>query len=560
MVNFRHFPIYLGVAALAATAVSCDDFLDATPDQRVTIETPEQVRLLLVDAYANANYGTVCEFSTDNVIDNTAPDDNGMRYNLTYYDLQDLEAFGWDNIVSNMDTDSPSSIWAGYYHAIAVCNNALEAIEKLEKEGRAEEVAALKGEALVSRAYHHFILANIFAMPYAGETASASIPGIPYMTEPETKVLVHYERQPLSEVYAHIAADLEEGLPLINDGIYSVPKYHFNRKAACAFAARFYLFARDYEKAEAYATEALGGPTANPAGFMRNFWAKSFTSYDALVAAYVSADEQSNLMLLPTYSVFNRRRGSRFALNRDAKAATIYGNGPTWNTSYTHYYCHPCYAGKIYIRSSQEYGCFFPKAGEIFEYTDKIAGIGYCHVIRCEFTAEEALLTRAEARIWQGRIDEAIADLAIWDESRQKLPDLNIQFPKLTRKAIEDFYTTDPEGYGVVKPLNIDRVYPSPRYTTTPDIEPYLQCVLHFRRIETIDDGMRWFDIRRYGIEINHKIGLNRVETLAWNDPRRAIQIPPEVIAAGFTPNERIPKGSNDAPVMMPASLMKVAD
>lgn len=553
--------IYAALAgAVMLPLASCDKFLDVAPDQRVTIETPEQIRQLLVNAYATDNISTLCEFSSDNIEDNTAPDENGMRYNLQYYDRADLEAFGWDDVKSSMSTDSPSEIWAGYYHAIAVCNNALDAIHALEDKGRGSEVTAQKGEALISRAYHHFVLANLFALPYAGETLSENIPAIPYMTKTEEKVLVHYERENLASVYRHIEADIEEGLPLIDDALYSVPKYHFNKKAAHAFAARFYLFKRDYAKAEYHATEALGGESGNPATMMRTFWGKSFTSYDALVASYVSADEASNLMLVPTYSIFSRRRGSRFACNRNAKYATVYCEGPTWKTNATGYYCHPCYSGKLYIRGSQEYGLFFPKAGEIFEYTDKIAGIGYCHIIRCEFTAEEALLTRAEARLYLGNKSGALADLLVWDQSRQLLPELNIKFPVLTEALINDFYSTDYKNYGIVKPLNIDRVCPSDTYSVSADIENMLQCVLHFRRIETLDDGMRWFDIRRYGIELTHKIGLDRVETLTVDDPRRCFQIPPEVIAAGFQPNERTPKDGSNSQSILPPAFVKVAD
>jgi hypothetical protein len=64
--------------------------------------------------------------------------------------------------------------------------------------------------------------------------------------------------------------------------------------------------------------------------------------------------------------------------------------------------------------------------------------------------------------------------------------------------------------------------------------------VLHFRRIETLFDGLRWFDLKRYGIEITHKIGRTRVENLLINDPRRAIQIPQEVIGAGMEENPTI--------------------
>ena len=65
--------------------------------------------------------------------------------------------------------------------------------------------------------------------------------GIPYIKEPETSVNPQYSRGTVAEVYQNIAADLEEGLPLIDDNIYSRVKYHFNKKAAYAFAARFYL-------------------------------------------------------------------------------------------------------------------------------------------------------------------------------------------------------------------------------------------------------------------------------------------------------------------------------
>lgn len=535
---------YLAAAALVLSTTSCDDFLDKAPDERVTLKTPDQLRLAMVNAYSVANIATLCELSGDNLIDNNSPDENGMRYNLEYHDRADLEAFSFDDVKSNMEQDSPSYIWANHYHAIAVCNNVIEGCEKLEAEGRGEEVSAIKGEALVSRAFHHFVLANMFSMPYAGPELSKSIPSIPYMTEIEDKVLVKYERENLASVYSKVRDDIEAGIPLLNDGIYDVPKYHFNVKAANAFAARFFLYCREYELAEKYATEALGGASANPAQMMRTFWSKSFTSSSAYITAYCSAQEQSNLMLIQTMSWYNRARGGRFAINRTPRSATIYGNGPTWNTSYTHYYCHPCYAGKVYLRGSQEYGIFILKAGEQFEYKNKVQGTGWGHVVRCEFTAEEALLTRAEARIWlsqknPAKLQEALADLSIWDKSRQNTP-IQVVYPELTDKAIRDFYTVDPEGFEVVKPLHIDEVYPLADYTVDATIAPYLQCVLHFRRLETIDDGLRWFDIKRYGIEITHHIGASRIETLTYNDGRRALQIPPEVITAGFAPNVRV--------------------
>ena len=74
-------------------------------------------------------------------------------------------------------------------------------------------------------------------MAYNEATASENL-GIPYITAPETSVGVAYDRGTLQEVYEKIDADIEAALPLIEGINFDVPAYHFNEKAAYAFAAR----------------------------------------------------------------------------------------------------------------------------------------------------------------------------------------------------------------------------------------------------------------------------------------------------------------------------------
>ena len=62
--------------------------------------------------------------------------------------------------------------------------------------------------------------------------------GIPYMEKAETILDPKYTRGTLADVYSKIDADLIEGLPLITDEFYSVPKYHFNQKAEVRCAWR----------------------------------------------------------------------------------------------------------------------------------------------------------------------------------------------------------------------------------------------------------------------------------------------------------------------------------
>ncbi|WP_302988893.1 hypothetical protein [uncultured Muribaculum sp.] len=72
-----------------------------------------------------------------------------------------------------------------------------------------------------------------------------------------------------------------------------------------------------------------------------------------------------------------------------------------------------------------------------------------------------------------------------------------------------------------------------------------LQCVLGFRRLETMHFGLRWFDVKRYGIEIPRR-QMNaqgrpvlKTDVLTKDDPRRAIQIPLRVRDAGLEANPR---------------------
>jgi hypothetical protein len=265
-------------------------------------------------------------------------------------------------------------------------------------------------------------------------------------------------------------------------------------------------------------------------------WKKEFPTFEALANWYINDLSPNNFLLIATYSVFMRRYAGayRYTCNGEATKATVYGSGPSWSN----YTFHPCYNGKLYISGKQLYGVWHPSAPEFFEYTDKVAGIGYAHLIRKEFTGEETLLCRAEAYVHLNRTEEALADLKIWDKARQNLPTSNNQFTELDSVAIVKFYSNSSNSNNAPV-LNTSLMDPS--WTIPTEYQKMLlYCVLHFRRLETIFEGPRWFDIKRYGIEIEHKIGQSRVETLRWDDPRRALQLPAEVIAAGLVKNERV--------------------
>jgi tetratricopeptide (TPR) repeat protein len=513
--------IKLVAVALVVCGVSCNEFLDELPDNRTETNTPDKVTKLLTSAYADNLFFLTTEMSSDNFDDfgSTFSSDGRIQEQMFY----------WQEITETESNESTKDVWASYYMAIANANQALLAIEEM---GNPASLNPQRGEALMSRAYHHFILVNVFCKHYSALTGDSDM-GIPYMEGAETTVNPVYERGTVAGVYAKIEKDIEEALPLMDDDIYTVPKYHFNRKAAYAFASRFYLYYRKYDKVIQYAGEVLGD---NPTNALRDVQALySLTlDYQIIAEEYVKPEHQANLLLMTGYSnaalIFGHwTYGKRFMLSTDLLArGEIIAPGPWGNTS-------------PYLRViSYSYGPMgFASVGKVpylFEYSDPVAGIGFRHTVLVALGAEEVLLNRAEAYILQGEYDKATADIGIW--VRRHLNGATAP----SRSAINSFYSGI-SYYTSLAPTVKKQLHPEVP-VASPEQESFLHCILHIRRLENIFEGTRWFDIKRYGIEITRRtidanLVVREVDVLTVDDPRRAIQLPADVITAGLPANPR---------------------
>lgn len=490
--------------SLSLLSASCDDFLDKMPDNRAELTSEEKITRLLVSAYPNTSFSMLGELMSDNA------QDNGTLYSP--YSLMDEEAYHWQDI-TEVNQDSPQAIWEDYYLAIATANHALAAIEAA---GMSPDCAQ-RGEALLCRAYAHFVLVNLFCQHYNRETSSQD-PGIPYVEEPETVVSQKYDRSTVAEVYAKIARDIETGLPLIDDRIYTVPHYHFNYKAACAFAARFYLWYGQYDKVIHYATEALG---ENPGEVVRNYNSDAnISDWDWRINNYVNADLHCNLLLLPAKSYWPlihgpyKGSGERYGHARSIAASQTFWSSGLW--------------GQILTAYNSAYGTtqkmVYPKLGAFVEYTDKVAGTGYINLVYPAFTTDETLLCRAEAYVYQKNYVKALADMDIWIRNHTS------SATNIIQNSIVNYYSQDIKAKKALHP----------KFPLEPGIqECFIHFILHCRRIETIHEGLRWFDIKRYGIEITHNRYGQSDDILKTDDPRRAIQLPASVISAGLPANPR---------------------
>lgn len=427
------------------------------------------------------------------------------------HDVINSDAYQWKDGGSIIDEDSPSNFWDACYGAIAHANHALEALEKLET--KTALTASLRSEALMTRAYSHFMLANLFCMRYDPSTAS-TVQGIPYSTVPEVNAIVKYHRETMEETYRLIEKDLTEGLPGITDD-YEKPKYHFNIKASHAFAARFYLYKGDWNKVIEHASLALGdGP---PETVIRNFTSSSFRNLSSMEIgkAYSSVTEKANLLIGWVYStVADYYGGYQYGLTKSIVHDLFeIGSGNPFNKNWAYRVGgeHP----HFYLGKYQSY----------FKYTDEAAGIAYIFCSIVHFTTDEALLNRAEAWAMLNRFEEASRDLTSFLSVKTEGFDGAVD--KITPELIRTAYPPkEGEEY-------------RPFYTLSSEQEAYIKCIAEMRRREFCHEGIRWFDIKRFNLEIVHKKGGSEILKLPKDDPRRAIQIPQIEQAFGLPANSR---------------------
>ena len=275
--------ITLSALALTFALTSCNEWLDVMPDNRAEVDTVEKAEKLLVSAYPENAYINLAEMSSDNV------DHFGSSpYNKRIH----LQIYNWEE-VTETDNEDPKQVWGALYGAITNANQTLTAIEEM---GNTPELQAAKGEALLCRAYSHFILVNLFSQAYNPATAANDL-AVPYMDAPETELNPKYQRGNVADFYAKLEKDIEEGLPLIDDGMYSVPKYHFNEKAAYTFASRFYLFYGKWDKAIECANHVLG---SSPTEYLRNYAelnALPTSPPDVRGNAYNSTNSKNNFLV-----------------------------------------------------------------------------------------------------------------------------------------------------------------------------------------------------------------------------------------------------------------------
>lgn len=226
--------ILLIISLLVTTG--CDNFLDITPTGRVIPETAQDYRELMTEAYylMPSSRGLTAFISDE--IDMTSK-------NLDSYDKDTfLDLWLWNNV--NPSGSTTYFDWEKYYKMIFIANTVIEN-EKSITNGTEAEINQIVGEAYMMRAYNHFILVNLYALPYNSETATSNT-GIPLKLNSSMDEVL--KPSSIAEVYASVLSDIDNAEKKLNVETWETGlNYRFNTLSADALRSRVYLYMGRWE-------------------------------------------------------------------------------------------------------------------------------------------------------------------------------------------------------------------------------------------------------------------------------------------------------------------------
>ncbi len=245
---------------LIALFAGCDDVLDKTPYTSVPTETLfediEGANITLIGVYnalsSSDYYGRLMYAFEGSKGPDFYVEDTGNRFQEEngYRESSTLDAYAND-------------AWDQIYSVVMLCNNILHYIDLIDAD--ADEIAAVKGQALALRGLAYFDLMRLFAYP-----PTFSVPGgdnyadkykwgVPLMIskeDNEAAVKNPPVRSDAQTCYQQIVTDLQAATVNLQD--YSNGTFFISGRTANALLARVYLYLGDWNNAISVGEQALG--------------------------------------------------------------------------------------------------------------------------------------------------------------------------------------------------------------------------------------------------------------------------------------------------------------
>lgn len=234
---------------------SCDDFLEETSQDEIIPETLEDLTAVMyAEAYPYSFAGDVyLNLLTDEI------KSNGLSYEgyTTKYE-NGRPIFTYDVAMFDGGFTIPgdANSWELYYERIMGCNVIIDYVETIEATDA--EKLAMRGQALFLRGYYYFKLATIYCQPYNLVDPTETL-GLPLVLTMEVTDDFP-SRASLEETYTQIENDLKEAAVLLKENYEQPNKYRVGYLTAEAILTRFYTLkcsGTEWQKVIDYSDDVL---------------------------------------------------------------------------------------------------------------------------------------------------------------------------------------------------------------------------------------------------------------------------------------------------------------
>ncbi|HLT81568.1 MAG TPA: RagB/SusD family nutrient uptake outer membrane protein [Cyclobacteriaceae bacterium] len=369
---------YISVAILLIL-LGCDDFVEVdqphTELVRASVfEEPGTAEAAVVELYRSIWQG----FAGGNQSSLTALTGLSSDELDLFISNKEYQAFNENEVLPN--NLEIASLWTDFYRTIYQANAIIEGLATSNIHPALSQ--QLRAEALFIRAYAYFIMVNIW-----GE--------VPLVTGTDYLVNTALVRVPVDEVYDLVIQDLRECQASLPEG-YLGDRVRANQSAATALLARVYLYLEDWNNAEIEASKVIDSDLyalePEPNLVFRT------SSREAILQLWHSSYPREYV----TFRISAALGGPIFASLTPTFIQTFSADDLRYID----------WVAKVDVSGTEYFGVWKYKSNDR-------PPIDYSTVLRLA----EQYLIRAEARVQQDKLAEAVSDLNII-RARAGLPDL----------------------------------------------------------------------------------------------------------------------------------------
>lgn len=296
-----------------------------------------------------------------------------LNYTGTAADVNEFQS----NSITPSNSTNLGNFWTSAYSFIYQANASIEGINA--STGLSPKTKnQLLGECRVVRSLMYFYLIQLYG-------------DVPLITTTEFNTNTVQGRKPVSEIYSFIINDLNEAKQVLVESYPTSGRLRPNLQTAEAMLAKVYLYAGNWDKAEAEATNVINSV--------------QYSLQTDLAKIFLAGSNESIWQISASTNGINTREGATF-VNSNVNAIPDYLISSSLMNSFE--VNDPRKDAWIGSRNISNKSYYFPYKYKISNSTSSTPTENYIM-----FRLAEQYLIRSEAKIRQGKTDEGVKDINI---------------------------------------------------------------------------------------------------------------------------------------------------